>query len=56
MNKYEKAIVRAVRRRAKGLAGADNRHRALAGQQPRVWHQGRITHSMRTEEQGRYRR
>ncbi len=54
-NKFDKALHRYAKRQQQGLAGASRRQLQRAGQPPHVYHDGRITHSMRTLNTGRYR-
>lgn len=56
MNKFDKALHRHAKRMQQGLNRSSRRHLQRAGQPPRVYHEGRITHSMRTVRQGRYER
>lgn len=54
MNKFDKALHRHAKRMQQGLNRASRRHLQRAGQPPRVYHEGRITHSMRTVRTNRY--
>lgn len=55
-NKGELAMYRFWKRQVQGLAKSSNRQRQRAGQEPRVVHEGRITHSMRTVRQAKAKR
>lgn len=55
MNKFDKALHRHAKRYQQGLVGASRRQLQRAGQPPRVYHEGRITHSMRTVRQAKAR-